>query len=206
MKVGFNMLLWTTHVTDDDLSLLESIKKAGYDGVEVMGSEGYFLNQFLVTHTNKRTDRWGGSYENRMRLPLEVVKRVRAAVGEDFIVIYRLSMIDLVPNGSSWDEVVTLAKAVEAAGASIINTGIGCMAVQFKGQRGLAPHTGPEIPDDERIRAAGKIGDISTDKLGVLLHFFSGLQDHLAHAPVHVRFCFFIIKTQEIVRQDHDAP
>ncbi|MFT6786156.1 MAG: 2,4-dienoyl-CoA reductase (NADPH2), partial [Dinoroseobacter sp.] len=100
-------------------------RAAGYDGVEVMGSEGYFLNQFLVTHTNKRTDRWGGSYENRMRLPLEVVKRVRAAVGEDFIVIYRLSMIDLVPNGSSWDEVVTLAKAVEAAGASIINTGIG---------------------------------------------------------------------------------
>ncbi len=100
-------------------------REAGYDGVEVMGSEGYFLNQFLVTHTNKREDRWGGSYENRMRLPLEVVRRVREAVGEDFIVIYRLSMIDLVPNGSSWDEVVTLAKAVEAAGASIINTGIG---------------------------------------------------------------------------------
>lgn len=100
-------------------------QKAGYDGVEVMGSEGYFLNQFLVTHTNKRTDRWGGSYENRMRLPVEVVKRVRAAVGPDFIVIYRLSMIDLIPNGSSWEEVVTLAKAVEAAGATIINTGIG---------------------------------------------------------------------------------
>ena len=100
-------------------------RKAGYDGVEVMGSEGYFLNQFLVTHTNKRTDRWGGSYENRMRLPLEVVKRVRAAVGDDFIVIYRLSMIDLIPNGSTWDEVVELAKRVEQAGATIINTGIG---------------------------------------------------------------------------------
>ncbi len=100
-------------------------REAGYDGVEVMGSEGYFLNQFLATHTNKRTDRWGGTYENRMRLPVEVVRRVRAAVGDDFIVIYRLSMIDLVPDGSTWEEVVTLAKAVEAAGATIINTGIG---------------------------------------------------------------------------------
>ncbi len=100
-------------------------KEAGYDGVEVMGSEGYFLNQFLVTHTNKREDRWGGSYENRMRLPVEVVRRVREAVGPDFIVIYRLSMIDLVPNGSTWDEVVQLAKAIEAAGATILNTGIG---------------------------------------------------------------------------------
>ncbi|NSX54588.1 NADPH-dependent 2,4-dienoyl-CoA reductase [Parasulfitobacter algicola] len=100
-------------------------RQAGYDGVEVMGSEGYFLNQFLVTHTNKRTDRWGGSYENRMRLPIEVVKRVRQAVGDDFIVIYRLSMIDLIPNGSTWDEVVLLAKEIEKAGATIINTGIG---------------------------------------------------------------------------------
>ena len=100
-------------------------QEAGYDGVEIMGSEGYFLNQFLVTHTNHRTDRWGGSYENRMRLPVEVVRRVRAAVGPDFIVIFRLSMIDLVPNGSTHDEVVELARAVEAAGATIINTGIG---------------------------------------------------------------------------------
>jgi 2,4-dienoyl-CoA reductase (NADPH2) len=100
-------------------------REAGYDGVEVMGSEGYFLNQFLVAHTNRRTDDWGGSYENRMRLPVEVVRRVRAAVGADFIVIYRISLIDLVPDGSTWDEVVLLAKAVEAAGASILNTGIG---------------------------------------------------------------------------------
>ncbi|MEM6372439.1 MAG: NADPH-dependent 2,4-dienoyl-CoA reductase [Pseudomonadota bacterium] len=100
-------------------------KAAGYDGVEIMGSEGYFLNQFLVTHTNKRTDRWGGSYENRMRLPVEVVRRTREAMGTDFIIIYRLSMIDLVPNGSTFDEVVQLAKAIEAAGATIINTGIG---------------------------------------------------------------------------------
>ena len=100
-------------------------REAGYDGVEVMGSEGYFLNQFLVRHTNKRTDDWGGAYENRMRLPVEVVRRVREAVGPDFIVIYRISLIDLVPDGSTWDEVVLLAKAVEAAGASLLNTGIG---------------------------------------------------------------------------------
>ncbi|MGB0497592.1 MAG: FAD-dependent oxidoreductase [Rubricella sp.] len=100
-------------------------REAGYDGVEVMGSEGYFLNQFLVTHTNKREDRWGGPYENRMRLPVEVVRRVREAAGDDFILIYRLSMIDLIPNGSTWEEVVQLARAVEEAGASIINTGIG---------------------------------------------------------------------------------
>ena len=100
-------------------------REAGYDGVEIMGSEGYFLNQFLVAHTNRRTDDWGGSYENRMRLPVEVVTRVREAVGPDFILIYRLSMIDLVPKGSTWAEVLTLAKAIEAAGATILNTGIG---------------------------------------------------------------------------------
>ncbi|MBY6139673.1 NADPH-dependent 2,4-dienoyl-CoA reductase [Leisingera daeponensis] len=100
-------------------------QEAGYDGVEIMGSEGYFLNQFLVTHTNKRTDRWGGSYENRMRLPIEVVRRTREAVGRDFIIIYRLSMIDLVPNGSTHDEVVQLAQEIEKAGATILNTGIG---------------------------------------------------------------------------------
>lgn len=100
-------------------------REAGYDGVEIMGSEGYFINQFLVTHTNKRTDRWGGPYENRMRLPIEIVRRCREAVGEDFIIIYRLSMIDLIPNGSTHDEVVQLAQEIEKAGATILNTGIG---------------------------------------------------------------------------------
>ena len=109
----------------DIVTAAERAREAGYDGVEIMGSEGYFLNQFLVTHTNSRTDRWGGSYENRMRLPVEVVRRARAAVGTDFIIIYRLSMIDLVPDGSTFDEVVTLAQAIEAAGATILNTGIG---------------------------------------------------------------------------------
>jgi len=100
-------------------------REAGYDGVEVMGSEGYFINQFLVTHTNQRTDEWGGSYENRMRLPLEILTRMREAVGPDFIIIYRLSMLDLVPNGSSWEEVVELARRVSRSGATLINTGIG---------------------------------------------------------------------------------
>jgi len=100
-------------------------REAGYDGVEVMGSEGYFINQFLVEHTNQRTDAWGGSYENRMRLPLEILARIREAVGPDFIVIYRLSMLDLIPNGSSWDEVLALARRVARGGATIINTGIG---------------------------------------------------------------------------------
>ncbi|RML43402.1 2,4-dienoyl-CoA reductase [Pseudomonas syringae pv. ribicola] len=100
-------------------------RSAGYDGVEIMGSEGYFINQFLAAHTNHRTDRWGGSYENRMRLAVEIVTRVREAVGADFIIIFRLSMLDLVEGGSSWEEIVQLAKAVELAGATLINTGIG---------------------------------------------------------------------------------
>ncbi|MFF3396951.1 FAD-dependent oxidoreductase [Streptomyces sp. NPDC002659] len=100
-------------------------QSAGYDGVEIMGSEGYFINEFIAAATNHRTDRWGGSYENRIRLPLEIVRRTRERVGPDFILIYRLSMLDLVPGGSSLEEVVALAKEIEAAGATIINTGIG---------------------------------------------------------------------------------
>jgi 2,4-dienoyl-CoA reductase (NADPH2) len=90
-----------------------------------MGSEGYLINQFLVTHTNHRKDQWGGSYQNRMAFPLEIVKKVRAAVGNEFILIFRLSLIDLVPNGSSWEEVVLLAKNLEKEGVNIINSGIG---------------------------------------------------------------------------------
>ena len=99
--------------------------QAGYDGVEIMGSEGYLINQFIVSKTNNRTDDWGGSFENRIRFPVEIVRRVREKVGSDFIIIYRLSMIDLVKNGSSWDEVVKLAAKIEQAGVTIINTGIG---------------------------------------------------------------------------------
>jgi 2,4-dienoyl-CoA reductase (NADPH2) len=100
-------------------------KQAGYDGVEVMGSEGYLINQFIATKTNKRTDEWGGSYQNRIKFPLEIVRRIRKEVGDDFIIIFRLSMLDLVEGGSSWDEVVILAKELEKAGVTIINTGIG---------------------------------------------------------------------------------
>jgi len=98
---------------------------AGYDGVEVMGSEGYLINEFLTERTNRRTDAWGGPLENRQRFPVEIVRRTRAAVGREFIIIYRLSMLDLVENGQSWDEIAALAKKIEAAGATIINTGIG---------------------------------------------------------------------------------
>ncbi|MES2919815.1 MAG: NADPH-dependent 2,4-dienoyl-CoA reductase [Pseudomonadota bacterium] len=100
-------------------------KLAGYDGVEIMGSEGYLLNQFLTTRGNERDDAWGGSFEKRMRFPLEVVRRVRAAAGDDFIIVYRLSMMDLVPDGQTFDEVILLAQALEKAGVTIFNTGIG---------------------------------------------------------------------------------
>ena len=100
-------------------------KAAGYDGVEVMGSEGYLINQFISSMTNKRKDKWGGSYENRIRFPIEIVKRIREAVGEEFIIIYRLSMLDLIPSGSTKKEIVQLAQEIEKAGATIINTGIG---------------------------------------------------------------------------------
>ncbi|ETW04209.1 hypothetical protein, variant [Aphanomyces invadans] len=100
-------------------------REAGYDGVEVMGSEGYLINQFIVKHTNKRTDEWGGDYKNRIKFPVEIVRQMRRAVGPDFIIIFRLSMLDLVQDGSSWEEIVELAKEIEAAGATLLNTGIG---------------------------------------------------------------------------------
>ncbi|MCK7545120.1 NADPH-dependent 2,4-dienoyl-CoA reductase [Marinobacter bryozoorum] len=110
---------------DDYVTASVLAQRADYDGVEIMGSEGYFINQFIVERTNKRTDRWGGSYQNRIRLPIEIVRRVREKVGPNFIIIYRLSMLDLVEEGSTWEEVVQLGKAIEQAGATIINTGIG---------------------------------------------------------------------------------
>ena len=100
-------------------------KAAGYDGIEVMGSEGYLLNQFLCARTNQRQDRWGGSIENRMRLPVEIIKRIRKTVGNDFIIMYRHSLLDLVEGGNTWEEVVTVAHALEQAGVTILNTGIG---------------------------------------------------------------------------------
>ncbi|WP_327371540.1 NADPH-dependent 2,4-dienoyl-CoA reductase [Streptomyces sp. NBC_01217] len=125
---------FTPHALDDDeveetiedfARAAELAQRAGYDGVEIMGSEGYLINEFIAAATNHRTDRWGGSYENRIRFPVEIVRRVRERVGSDFILIYRLSMLDLVPGGSSLEEVVRLAREIESAGATIINTGIG---------------------------------------------------------------------------------
>ncbi|MBN6035026.1 NADPH-dependent 2,4-dienoyl-CoA reductase [Amycolatopsis sp. 195334CR] len=110
---------------DDFARCAALAREAGYDGVEIMGSEGYFINQFLAPRTNKRTDRWGGPAENRRRIAVEIVRRVRAAVGPDFIIVYRLSMAEFVEGGQTWDEIVALGKEVEAAGATIINTGIG---------------------------------------------------------------------------------
>lgn len=110
---------------DDFANCAKLAQYAGYDGVEVMGSEGYLINEFIAARTNHREDEWGGSYENRIRFPIEIVKRIRAAVGEHFIIIYRLSMLDLVEGGSTFDEVIQLAKEIEKAGATIINTGIG---------------------------------------------------------------------------------
>jgi 2,4-dienoyl-CoA reductase (NADPH2) len=110
---------------DDFVRCADLAQQAGYDGVEVMSSEGYFLNEFIVTHTNEREDEWGGGYAQRMRLPVEVVRQIRARVGENFIIIFRLSMLDMVDAGSSFEEIVLLGKAVEAAGATLINTGVG---------------------------------------------------------------------------------
>ena len=118
---GF-MIKWTIN---DYVNSAFLAQKAGYDGVEIMGSEGYLINQFIAKRTNKRTDKWGGIYENRIRFPLEIVKKTRKKVGKNFIIIFRLSMLDLVEGGSTWDEIVTLAKELERAGVTIINTGIG---------------------------------------------------------------------------------
>ncbi|WP_426688716.1 FAD-dependent oxidoreductase [Rhodanobacter ginsengiterrae] len=110
---------------DDFVHCAKLAREAGYDGVEVMGSEGYLINEFIAARTNQRSDRWGGDAARRMRFPVEIVRRTREALGRDFIIIYRLSMLDLVEGGQDWDEIVTLAKGIESAGASIINTGIG---------------------------------------------------------------------------------
>ena len=137
---------------------------AGYDGVEVMGSEGYLLNEFLVTRTNHREDQWGGDYANRMRLPVEVVRQIRQAVGREFIIIFRLSMLDLVEKGSSWEEVTALAQAVEAAGATLINTGIGWHEARIPTIATMVPRGGFSWVT-ARLREAVTIPLITTNRI-----------------------------------------
>ena len=127
---------------NDFISCAELARQAGYDGVEIMGSEGYLINQFIARKTNKRTDEWGGAFENRIRLPLEIIRGIRETVGEGFIIIYRLSMLDLVKDGSSWEEVVALAHQVEESGATIINTGIGWHEARIPTIAAMVPRAG----------------------------------------------------------------
>ena len=148
----------------DFVTCAQLAQSADYDGVEIMGSEGYFINQFLAAHTNHRTDRWGGSYENRMRLAVEIVRRTREAVGPNFIIIFRLSMLDLVEGGSNWEEIVQLAKAIEQAGATIINTGIGWHEARI-------PTIATKVPRaafskvTAKLRGAVKIPLITTNRI-----------------------------------------
>jgi 2,4-dienoyl-CoA reductase (NADPH2) len=139
-------------------------QKAGYDGVEIMGSEGYLINEFLVSKTNRRTDDWGGSFENRIRFPVEIVRRIREKVGPNFILIYRLSMLDLVKDGSSWDEVVRLAQAVEAAGVNLINTGIGWHEARIPTIATQVPR-GAFTEITHRLRSSVKVPLITTNRI-----------------------------------------
>ncbi|WP_422101558.1 FAD-dependent oxidoreductase [Vreelandella sp.] len=141
-------------------------QQAGYDGVEVMGSEGYLINQFICRRTNQRDDEWGGDFERRMRFPVEIVKRIREAVGERFLLIFRLSMIDLVEEGSSWEEVVQLGQAIEAAGANVINTGIGWHEARVPTIVTSVPRAAfTEVT--RRIRAALSIPLITTNRINM---------------------------------------
>jgi len=139
-------------------------QRAGYDGVEIMGSEGYLINQFIAPQTNHRDDEWGGAFENRIRFPVEIVRRTREVVGRDFILIFRLSMLDLVEGGSTWDEVVALAKAVEGAGATIINTGIGWHEARIPTIATMVPRAAFAWVT-RRLRGAVKIPLITTNRI-----------------------------------------
>lgn len=148
----------------DFVTCAQLAQQAGYDGVEIMGSEGYFINQFLVKHTNLRTDEWGGEFSNRMRLPVEIVRRVREAVGTDFIIIYRLSMLDLMENGSDWDEVVQLAKVIEQVGATIINTGIGWHEARIPTIATMVPR-GAFVSVTAKLRGEVSIPLVATNRI-----------------------------------------
>jgi 2,4-dienoyl-CoA reductase (NADPH2) len=139
-------------------------KKAGYDGVEVMGSEGYFINEFTTSRVNQRKDEWGGEAAGRYRIAVEIVKRIRQATGPEFIIIYRLSMLDLVPDGNSWDEIVAQAKAIEAAGATIINTGIGWHEARIPTIATMVPRAGFSWVT-RRLKGEVKIPLVTTNRI-----------------------------------------
>ena len=141
-------------------------KQAGYDGVEIMGSEGYLINQFIARKTNRREDQWGGSFENRIRFPLEIVSQIREAVGEDFIIIFRLSMLDLVKGGSTWDEIVGLAKQIERAGTTIINTGVGWHEARVPTIATMVPRAGFAWVT-KRLMGEVKIPLITTNRINM---------------------------------------
>jgi 2,4-dienoyl-CoA reductase (NADPH2) len=148
----------------DYVRCAELAQRAGYDGVEIMGSEGYLINQFIAPQTNHRDDEWGGSFLHRIRFPVEIVRRTRAAVGPKFIIIYRLSMLDLVEGGSTWDEVVALAQAVEVAGATIINTGIGWHEARIPTIATMVPRAAFAWVT-RRLKSAVKIPLIATNRI-----------------------------------------
>lgn len=182
-------------------------QEAGYDGVEVMGSEGYLINEFLVAYTNHRTDEWGGTYENRMRFAVEIVRGIREAVGTDFVIIYRLSMLDLIAGGSSWVEVLQLATAIEAAGASILNTGIGWHEARI-------PTIATRVPRaafawvTQRLRASGVVSipvvasnRINTPEVAESL-LASGVADMVSLARPLLADPDFVLKAREGRAQD----
>ena len=151
--------------TIDDFARCAALaREAGYDGVEVMGSEGYLLNEFVAPRTNQRTDRWGGSLENRLRFPVEVVRRVRAALGREAILVFRLSMLDLVEDGSTWEEVVALGQAVEAAGATLLNTGIGWHEARIPTIATMVPRAAFTWVT-RRLRGAVRIPLVATNRI-----------------------------------------
>ena len=149
---------------DDFANCAKMAQAAGYDGVEVMGSEGYLINQFIAPQTNHRTDEWGGPFENRIRFAIEIVRATREKVGPNFIIIFRLSMLDLVEGGSTWDEVVQLAKAIEAAGATIINTGIGWHEARIPTIATMVPHAAFAWVT-KRLKGEVKIPLITTNRI-----------------------------------------
>ncbi|MEO1516662.1 MAG: NADPH-dependent 2,4-dienoyl-CoA reductase [Bacteroidota bacterium] len=175
-------------------------REAGYDGIEVMGSEGYLINQFIVNRTNKRKDQWGGSYENRIRFPLEIVRRIRQKVGKDFILIFRLSMLDLVDDGSSWEEVELLAKELEAAGVTIINTGIGWHEARVPTIATMVPRGGFSWVT-KRLMGTVNIPLVTTNRINtpeIAEHILSeGHADMVSMARPMLADAFFVQKARE---------